>query len=148
MWRKNVFGIHFTEFGADLTTVLPVLFKYCCKYCYSVSRKLWAVMKGEGFALSNRIQSTIPLEMPVPSQGHYGFHSFPVVDWFFLFIYVWVLTFPLLDCSEFCNFFITLISITYNFVLSGFYTFCIQLCYISYVRKSPSKCFLFTIIQI
>ena len=21
-----------------------------------------------------------PLEMPVPSQGHYGFHSFPVVD--------------------------------------------------------------------
>jgi hypothetical protein len=20
------------------------------------------------------------LEMPVPSQGHYGFHSFPVVD--------------------------------------------------------------------
>jgi hypothetical protein len=20
--------------------------------------------------------------MPVPSQGHYGFHSFPVVDWF------------------------------------------------------------------
>jgi hypothetical protein len=27
-----------------------------------------------------------PLEMPVPSQGHYGFHSFPVVDWFCLFI--------------------------------------------------------------
>ena len=24
--------------------------------------------------------------MPVPSQGHYGFHSFPVVDWFCLFI--------------------------------------------------------------
>ena len=32
--------------------------------------------------------------MPVPSQGHYGFHSFPVVDWFCLFIYLWVLTFP------------------------------------------------------
>ena len=47
--------------------------------------------------------------MPVPSQGHYGFHSFPVVDWFFLFIYIWVLTFPLLDCSEFGNFVITLI---------------------------------------
>ena len=28
------------------------------------------------------------LEMPVPSQGHYGFHSFPVVDWFCLFIYL------------------------------------------------------------
>jgi hypothetical protein len=24
--------------------------------------------------------------MPVPSQGHYGVHSFPVVDWFWLFI--------------------------------------------------------------
>ena len=23
---------------------------------------------------------TISLEMPVPSQGHYGFHSFPAVD--------------------------------------------------------------------
>ena len=27
--------------------------------------------------------------MPVPSQGHYGFHSFPVVDWFCLFIYTY-----------------------------------------------------------
>ena len=26
------------------------------------------------------IQPTISLEMSVPSQGHYGFHSFPVVD--------------------------------------------------------------------
>jgi hypothetical protein len=26
------------------------------------------------------IQPTISLEMPVPSQGHYGFHIFPVVD--------------------------------------------------------------------
>jgi hypothetical protein len=25
-------------------------------------------------------EPTISLEMPVPSQGHYGFHSFPVVD--------------------------------------------------------------------
>jgi hypothetical protein len=41
------------------------------------------------------------LEMPVPSQGHYGFHSFSLVDWFCLFIYLWVLTFPLEDCSEF-----------------------------------------------
>ena len=41
----------FLTFGADLTTVLPVLFKYCCKYCYSDSRKLWAVMKGGGLAL-------------------------------------------------------------------------------------------------
>jgi hypothetical protein len=33
--------------------------------------------------------------MPVPRQGHYGLHSFPVVDWFCLFIYLWVVTFPL-----------------------------------------------------
>jgi hypothetical protein len=33
-----------------------------------------------GLALSNLIQPIISLEMPVPSQGHYGFHSFPVVD--------------------------------------------------------------------
>jgi hypothetical protein len=26
--------------------------------------------------------------IPVPSQGHYGFHSFPVVDRFCLFIYL------------------------------------------------------------
>ena len=26
------------------------------------------------------VQPTMSLEMPVPSQGHYGFHSFPVVD--------------------------------------------------------------------
>jgi hypothetical protein len=38
-------------------------------------------MKGGGLALyKNLIQPTISLEMPVPSQGHYGFHSFPVVD--------------------------------------------------------------------
>jgi hypothetical protein len=43
--------------------------------------------KGTNNDLSiNLIQPTISLEMPVPSQGHYGLHSFPVVDWFCLFI--------------------------------------------------------------
>jgi hypothetical protein len=37
-------------------------------------------MKAGGLGLSNLIQPTISLEMPVPSQGHSGFHSFPVVD--------------------------------------------------------------------
>ena len=37
-------------------------------------------MNGEGLALQNLIQTTISLEMPVASQGYYGFHSFPVVD--------------------------------------------------------------------
>jgi hypothetical protein len=37
-------------------------------------------MKAGGLALLKLIQPTISLEMPVPSQGHYAFHSFPVVD--------------------------------------------------------------------
>jgi hypothetical protein len=37
-------------------------------------------MKAGGLALYNLVQPTISLEMPVPSHGHYGFHSFPVVD--------------------------------------------------------------------
>jgi hypothetical protein len=57
-----------TEFGTALTTILPILFQYCYKYCYSDSLNLLAVMKAGG------------LEMPVPSQGHHSFHSFLVVD--------------------------------------------------------------------
>ena len=30
--------------------------------------------------MNSLIQPTISLEMPVPIQGHYGFHIFPVVD--------------------------------------------------------------------
>jgi hypothetical protein len=37
-------------------------------------------MRAGGLTLYKLIQPTISLEMPVPSQGHYGFHSFPVVD--------------------------------------------------------------------
>ena len=28
VWRKSVFDIYFTEYGAALTTVLPILFLY------------------------------------------------------------------------------------------------------------------------
>jgi hypothetical protein len=59
---------------------------------FSIYFQWWRTMPE---IFSNLIQPTISLEMPVPSQGHYGFHSFPVVDWFCLFIYLWVLTFPL-----------------------------------------------------
>jgi hypothetical protein len=41
--NKNVdinLDIYFTKFGAALTTILPILFKYCYKYCYSDSRNL------------------------------------------------------------------------------------------------------------
>ena len=95
VWRKIVFDICLTGIGTALTTILPILFKHCYKYCYSDSRTLWAIRKAGGLAHYNLIQPTISLEMPVPSQGHYGFHSFPVVDWFCLFIYLCVLTFPL-----------------------------------------------------
>ena len=68
-------------FDNYFTYFIPVF-----KYCYSDSRNLWTVMRAGGLAIQNLIQPTISSEMPVPSQGHYGFHSFPVVDWFFLFI--------------------------------------------------------------
>jgi hypothetical protein len=54
-----------------------------------ISKVFWTVFKyfkNGSFAnpeqglCGNLIQPTISLEMPVPSQGHYGFHSFPVVD--------------------------------------------------------------------
>jgi hypothetical protein len=83
-----------------------------CKWmlCSMSSHCNWMLIK-----LS--VQPTISLEMPVPCYGHYGFHSFPVVDWFCLFKYLWVLTFPLEDCSEFGNFVITLIWIFFCFHL-------------------------------
>jgi hypothetical protein len=56
---------------------------------------------------------------------NYGFHSFPVVDWFCLFIYLWVLTFPLEDCSEFGNFVITLINYRWCVINKITYIFCI-----------------------
>jgi hypothetical protein len=58
----------------------------------------------------------------VHKSGTYGFYSsclyqvraiavfsFPVVDWFCLFVDLWVLPFPLEECSVFGNFVITLI---------------------------------------
>ena len=74
--------------------------------------------------------------MPVPSQGHYGFQSFPVVDWFCLFIYLWVLTFPLQDCSEFGNFVITLIM--HTVILSNFFLFWIYKTYFTLEVKQQT----------
>ena len=44
VWRKIVFDICFTGFGTALTTILPIFFQYCYKYCYIDSRNLWDVM--------------------------------------------------------------------------------------------------------
>jgi hypothetical protein len=38
------------------------------------------ILEVGGLVPKNPIQRTISLEMPVPSQGHCDFHSFPVVD--------------------------------------------------------------------
>jgi hypothetical protein len=39
--------------------------------------------------------SPVSLEFFLRNNAHCSFHSFPDVDWFCLFIYLWVLTFPL-----------------------------------------------------
>ena len=77
--------------------------EYYVAYCTWTFRRAGCILKRVSRC------TFFSLEMPVPSQGHYGFHSFPVFDWFCLFIYLWVLTFPLEDYSEFGNFVITLI---------------------------------------
>ena len=51
VWRKNIFDIYVTEYGTALSTILPILFLYCYKYCYSDNRNLWTVMKAGGLAL-------------------------------------------------------------------------------------------------
>jgi len=33
-----------------LTTILPILFQYCYKCCYSDNQNLWTVMKAGGLA--------------------------------------------------------------------------------------------------
>ena len=72
---------------------------YFSLYYYNINnRNLLIVMKAGGLAPYNPIQPTISLEMPVPSKGHCGFPSFQVVDWFCLFVYLWILPFLLEDC--------------------------------------------------
>ena len=36
------------EFSTALTTILPILFPFYYKYCYSANRNHWNVMKAEG----------------------------------------------------------------------------------------------------
>jgi hypothetical protein len=54
-----------------------------------------------------QIRSALLLIIPRGRCSFFTVFSFPVVDWFCLFIYLWVLAFPLQDCSEFGNFVIT-----------------------------------------
>jgi len=64
------------------------------------------------------------LEMPVPSQGHYGFHSFPVVtDFVCLYNY---------------EFWLSLCKIIPDFVCLYTYEFWLSLCKIAACTKSGS----------
>jgi hypothetical protein len=50
----------------------------------------FSLYENPSFIIFSAETEYISLEIPVPSQGHYGFYSFPVVDWFCVFIYLWV----------------------------------------------------------
>ena len=101
---------------------MPNLSQYCLKCCNSDDRNLLTVMEAGVLELKDLIQPIISLEMPVPSLGHYGFPSFPVVDWFCLFD-LWVLPFPLSCPFSFDHFVISPSSI-YCFWLT---LYCLQL---------------------
>ena len=90
-----------------IVIILPYKNTYWC-HLNELLIHIYIVYKRHNVEL-NLIQPAISLEMPVPSQGHCGFPSFPVVDWFCLLVDLWVLPFPLEDCSVFGNFVITLI---------------------------------------
>ena len=60
--------------GSSTSQDYPYIQKGGIQIHFNIFRVLWV------FTL------LFSLEMPVPSQGHYGFHSFPVVDLFCLFI--------------------------------------------------------------
>jgi hypothetical protein len=65
VWRKNFFDIYFTEFGAVMTTVLPVLFKYCYKYCYSDSSNFIIYI-----AMSKNIRGVIKRKFPFSKRSN------------------------------------------------------------------------------
>jgi hypothetical protein len=49
-------------------------------YIQNISVKRIRYGFSTSFSDKNYLPVSYSLEMPVPSQGHYGFHSFPVVD--------------------------------------------------------------------
>jgi hypothetical protein len=51
-WGYDIFLDHdVAQWWHILTPILPILFQYCYKYCYSDSRNLWAVMRAGDLAL-------------------------------------------------------------------------------------------------
>jgi hypothetical protein len=62
---------------------------------YKHSKKLYINNKSSWFSSLQKVFLSSKFLINFKYFSHYGFHSFPVVDWFCLFIYLWVLTFLL-----------------------------------------------------
>jgi hypothetical protein len=104
VWRKSIFDIYVTEYGTALTTILPILFLYLNTVTHTLTKKfltfltslslyiftIWKCITYNFFCRDRIYFDKILVSeykvFPVPSQGYYGFHSFPDVDWFCLFI--------------------------------------------------------------
>ena len=66
--------------GTDCTGICksktkPLMFN--TSYCFCYQNTVYITCNMNAFFSFDLL---ISLEMPVPSQGHYGFHSFPIVD--------------------------------------------------------------------
>ena len=94
-------GIDFDTFATVWYFVFVFRVTQSLLFCVLFCRPLVALLLWPLYCLSFRNACT--------KSGPLRFPSFPVVDWFCLFIDLWVLTFPLEDCSVFGNFVITLI---------------------------------------
>jgi hypothetical protein len=76
--------VRFVDIGVNCW---PSLVRGDCLLCWYWCELLKIThQQTEQSSLSSDGQHTISLEMPVTSQGHYDFHSFPVVNWFCLSI--------------------------------------------------------------
>jgi hypothetical protein len=74
---------------------LDIIKSKTCKYCilyliqlliytfcfiYLLQKATFTAITIKGHFYNSNKNTKLSLEMPEPSQGHYGFHSFPVVD--------------------------------------------------------------------
>ena len=83
VWRKNIFDIYVTEYGTALTTILPILFLYLNTIIVTAE----PLNRNESGKTSLKSDSTHHFfRNACTKSGSLRFHSFPVVDWFCLFI--------------------------------------------------------------
>ena len=92
---------------------IPELYRNCITKIRISSHNL-AIESGRFTGITRLNRQYIFCGDDIEDEFHFGFPSFPVVDWFCLFVDLWVLSFHLEDCSVFGNFVITLIFILYS----------------------------------